>query len=411
MTSKNSKYEFVKNFIGLASVNLLSLIIPIITMPYLSRILGAEQYGIVLLFNSVAVFMMIIMDYSTNITGVRACAECYGDKVKTKDAYDSYQNIRLMLGLVYIPIAVIYCLFYIPAIPMALAIELVVVSCIGYYLSAPWFHQGTSTLSFFSIASISTRIVQVAAIFILIKSPASLDYALRLNAYVFLISGFAVYIFRMTRMGIGEKRNNKFSLSKVRSGFDSFVGDFAPNLYSNIPPLLIGATVSPMVFACYSIAMRLVNIAGSFQTIAARSIYPVIVKGGASLKTIMAINITLSMVPFLAIVFFGNLIIKILLGDGYEQAVTYLSMASFSIILFSISCSFTYGYYFPKKKDALFKKISIISSVVPAIFGYPLMYFYDAYGAVMMFVLARMIFCFLYFYHYRKEERKAAITN
>ncbi|HBA9762166.1 TPA: oligosaccharide flippase family protein, partial [Escherichia coli] len=71
---KKAKNEFVSNLIGLGSVNVLNLIIPIITMPILSRALGGDGYGIVLLFSSVTIFMMIIVDYSVNINGVRDVA-------------------------------------------------------------------------------------------------------------------------------------------------------------------------------------------------------------------------------------------------------------------------------------------------------------------------------------------------
>ncbi|UDQ78777.1 oligosaccharide flippase family protein [Erwinia rhapontici] len=86
------KKEFLRNFAGLASSNLINLLIPLVTMPYLSRVLGSDSYGVVLLFSSVTIFTMIITDYSTNITGVRDCAEALGDHDKIRLVYEKNQN-------------------------------------------------------------------------------------------------------------------------------------------------------------------------------------------------------------------------------------------------------------------------------------------------------------------------------
>lgn len=406
MISRGSKGEFLKNFMGLASSNLINMIIPLLSMPYLSRVLGASSYGEVLIFSSITIFMMIIIDYSTNITGVRDCAESLGDADRLISVYERYQNTRMIMGVLFMPILIIYCFFYIPGVSIALSTEIIVISAVGYYLSAPWYHQGTSTLNVFSAINILCRVIQLLFIFLLVRSEESIDFALRINAYTIFISGVITYLYRRSRGHVHEIIGRRFKSNDIRSGFNAFIGDFSPNLYSNIPPLIIGASISPVIFASYSIAMRLINISGSFQSIAARSIYPIIVKGGAGLRNILIINILLSLIPFLMVVFFGDQIVRMLLGDGYSLASRFLIFGSVSIIFLSISYSFTYGYFFPNRLDAAFRNISMICSVAPAIVGYPLMYYYGAYGAVTMFVIARAMFCVSYFGFYKFNERK-----
>ncbi|WP_455814405.1 lipopolysaccharide biosynthesis protein [Pseudomonas graminis] len=398
------KKEFLSNFAGLASSNLINLLIPLITMPYLSRVLGSDSYGVVLLFSSITIFTMIITDYSTNITGVRDCAEAISDHDKIKKVYETNQNTRLILSFLLLPISVAYIHFYMPGINLYLATELIVVGSIGYYLSAPWFHQGTSSLHVFSAINVTLRILQLFAIFLFIKTPDAFSLVMRFNAYSTLIAGALIFTYRKNKFKISETRTLSLRNNTLKSGANSFIGDFSPNFYSNIPPLIIGANVSPVVFACYSIAIRLINISGNFQTIAARSIYPIIVKGGAGLRNIMIINIIISLVPFLALTFFGSYIVRILLGPGYDLSVEFINIGAVSILLYSVICSYTYGYFFPKKKDLLFRNISIVCSIIPALVGYPLMYHYGAYGAVIMLVIARAMFMILFAYYHKKDS-------
>ncbi|WP_034943063.1 lipopolysaccharide biosynthesis protein [Erwinia oleae] len=401
--------EFLSNFIGLSSINIIGMLIPIITMPYLSRVLGVNGYGTVLLFSTLSIFMLIIIDYSTNITGVRDAAEKKGDKEALNYVYSRYQRIRFLLTLLFIPLSLIYCHFFIPGFSLLFYFEVMVASAVGYYLSAPWFHQGTSTLKFFSLVTVATRILQLLLIFVFVKDHDSVSSAVRLNAYAFLIAGVIMYIYRLHRIKV-KKISNTNSIGKdFKEGLDAFIGEFAPNLYSNIPPLVIGAIVSPMVFACYSIALRIINIAGSFQAIAAKSVYPMVVKGKSTLKALLLINLSLSAIPFIAIILFRKEIIYLFLGQGYELAQKYLLLCSPGIVLYSILCSFSYGFFLPQRLDTHFKRISIISSILPAVVCYPLIQIYHAYGAILMLLMARLLFASLFAYYYFKLKKGSAI--
>ncbi|MCM7526564.1 oligosaccharide flippase family protein [Enterobacter hormaechei] len=396
--------EFLKNFIGLSSINVLGMLIPIITMPFLSRVLGADGYGIVLLFSSLSIFMLVIIDYSTNITGVRDAAGNINDIAELSRIYSKYQRLRLILTLLYIPLALLYCHIYFHNMSLMFCLEVIFVSALGYYLTSPWFHQGTSTLSFFSFSTVSVRIIQVLLMFSLVKDSNDLETVIRLNAYAFLITGVTLYIFRKQRMGIIRVKERTPLINDFKEGFDAFLGEFSPNLYSNIPPLIIGAIVSPVIFACYSIALRIINISGSFQSIAAKSLYPLVVKGTSTMRVLLLINLILSAIPFLAIMFFGNEIIHLLLGSGYELAHAYLIICAPALILYSIICSFSYGFFLPKRLDSYFKKTSLFSSIIPAIIGYPLMHQYQVYGALIMLLIARGLFVIMFVYYYLKVK-------
>lgn len=128
--------EFLKNFIGLSSINVLGMLIPIITMPFLSRVLGADGYGIVLLFSSLSIFMLVIIDYSTNITGVRDAAGNINDIAELSRIYSKYQRLRLILTLLYIPLALLYCHIYFHNMSLMFCLEVIFVSALGYYLTS-----------------------------------------------------------------------------------------------------------------------------------------------------------------------------------------------------------------------------------------------------------------------------------
>ncbi|SUB83912.1 Putative O-antigen transporter [Pragia fontium] len=403
---KLSKYkETVSNFMGLSSINIFNLLVTLITMPYLSRVLGPECYGIYFIYIAASTFSIILTDYSTNITGVRdvALAQNKSDQQKI---YSYTQSIRFVFGFFSLVIFTVYTLYSTSNQTVLFVLSYYIISIFGYYLTAPWFHQGTSNMKFLALSTLIARIVQISTIFLFVKSTDDLSYAIMSNALVFIITGIVISIYRYKRIGVKESINFTHTLGKIRSGFDSFIGDFSPNLYSNIPLLIIGAFTTPAIYASYSIAMRLVGIAGSIQLMLSKAAYPVIVKGKGTLKALLLMNVLLSLPPIIAIILFGDALVNIFLGPGYTNSSLYLTYLSMGILFNGILSSFSYGYFLARGLDREFRNISLFVSVLSAIFGYVMIYFFSVVGAIIMFVFARFLFAICYFIIYRKIESK-----
>ncbi|WP_159565624.1 oligosaccharide flippase family protein [Budvicia diplopodorum] len=402
----SSRYkEVLSNFLGLSSINMLSLLVTLITMPYLSRVLGPECYGTYFIYFTASAFAIIVTDYSTNITGVRDAALTKNNH-QLQTIYSYTQSVRFIFGILSFVIFSSYTLCVTGDRNVLFVLSYYFISLFGYYLTAPWFHQGTSNMIFLALSSLIARIIQIATLFFLVKSPNDLAYAIMSNALVFIVTGIIIFIYRHTRMGIKEEVRFTNSLDKIKSGFDSFIGDFAPNLYSNIPLLIIGALTTPAIYASYSIAMRLTGIAGSIQIMLSKAAYPVIVKGNGTLKLLLLLNIILSLPPIAAIVFFGDFLVNIFLGPGYSDAVLYLIYLSAGILFNGILNAFSYGYFLANGLDRTFRNISLFVSVFSALFGYLMIYFFGVVGSLVMLVFARFLFVICYFVVYRTTQKR-----
>ncbi|YCI30613.1 oligosaccharide flippase family protein [Erwinia sp. PK3-005] len=402
----SSKRSIISSFIGLSSINVLNIIIPIITMPYLSRVLTPSGYGIFLLFSSIYIFIFILIDYSSNIYAVREIAGII-DKNKEQEIYTSIQSVRLFFSVISFFLGVVYIITtQSDNISFPFLVLNIFVTVIGYYLTAPWYHQGKQDMMILAVSSFIARALQLIVIFYLVKSTDDLKIAVISTSLVFFITGIISYLYRRYRTGIKEKIKVKTIYPNLKLGFDSFIGDFAPNLYSNLPPLLIGLFTSPALFANYSLSMRLVNIAGSFQLMLAKAIYPSVVRGDFSLGRMTLINTLTGFIPVIFIFLFGSEIINIFLGQGYADVALYLKYLSPSILFASLLYSLSYGYFFPNKLDGKFRNISLLVSVISAIVGYFLIYKIGIIGAIIMFIMARFLFVIFYTYNFIKLNKK-----
>lgn len=375
-------------------------------MPYLSRVLTPSGYGIFLLFSSIYIFAFILIDYSSNIYAVREIAGVV-EKEKEQKIYARVQSVRFFFSIISFFLSLAYIsLTQTNSINISFLVLNVFMAIVGYYLTAPWYHQGKQDMTILAVSSLVARSLQLIIIYFLVKSVDDLDIAIVSISLVFLVTGTFSYLFRRCRKGIKEKVSLKNIYPDLKSGFDSFIGDFAPNLYSNLPPLLIGLFTSPALFANYSLSMRLINIAGSFQLMLAKAIYPSVVKGDFSLGNMALINVISGAFPVILILLLGDAIINVFLGSGYSDVALYLKYLSPSIIFASLLYSLSYGYFFPKKLDGLFRNISLLVSAISAVIGYLLIYKVGVIGAIIMFIMARFLFVVFYSYNFFKLNKK-----
>ena len=76
----NEKKIIAKNYVALLFIQGANFILPLIILPYLVRTLGSEKYGLVMVAQSVALFLTIIVDFGFNISATREVANLKNDK-------------------------------------------------------------------------------------------------------------------------------------------------------------------------------------------------------------------------------------------------------------------------------------------------------------------------------------------
>lgn len=401
-----TKNKLLSNIYGLSSINIINILVPLIMMPYLSRTVGADGYGVFFIFTSAISFALIVMDYSVNITGVREVAQSPAGMWQR--IYTQNQSVRFCLCFFSVVACTLYTVVFAEGYndKLVFTFAIYAITLSGYYMSTPWFFHGVSDMKVIAVSSLLTRLLQLIFVLFFIKSKKDLDILILSNALSYFSTGVVASLYRKVRYKLKERLEINEAKNGFISGVNSFIGDFAPNLYSNIPQLIIGAIVPPSVFAAYSIAMRLINIAGSFQVIMCKSFYPLMSSGELSLKNLLYINIFLSVMAATFIYFFGLPLIVFLFGNEMSQAYYYLLPLAVSMIFAGVLWSFSYGYFLPNRLDKEFRNISVIASVLSAVVGYFMIYAYGAYGAIAMFVFARLLFACLYTFKYVSRLRK-----
>ena len=97
---KDDKKRLFSNFASLSVMQTLSFILPLLTMPYLVRILGLEKYGLVIFGQAFAVFFNILVDFGFNLSATREVSIYREDEEILTQIFSSVMTLKFLLIIV-----------------------------------------------------------------------------------------------------------------------------------------------------------------------------------------------------------------------------------------------------------------------------------------------------------------------
>ena len=133
-----------ENFLSLSLLQAANYILPLITLPYLIRVLGAEKYGLVIFAQAFTHYFIILTDYGFDLSATRDISIHRDDKAKVADIFNSVLLIKFSImsaGFICFLILVFSFQRFSEEWPVFLLSYGVV---LGNFLFPLWFFQGWS---------------------------------------------------------------------------------------------------------------------------------------------------------------------------------------------------------------------------------------------------------------------------
>ena len=246
--------KVLKNYAYNLSYQLLVIILPIITTPYVTRVFSSNDLGTYGYFNSIVTYFILLATLGVANYGTK---EISGHR---KDIQKNFWGIyTLQLGATFVSILlyVLLCLA-LPSMqnPVAYILGL---SLVSKGLDISWLFQGLEDFRKITVRNITVKLVGVISIFLFVKS------ANDLYLYVFLLTIFELLgqlsMWLPAREFIGKAR---FDMAYVRVHLKPVILLFLPqiaiSLYVTLDRTMLGALASTKDVGIYDQALKLVNI-------------------------------------------------------------------------------------------------------------------------------------------------------
>jgi PST family polysaccharide transporter len=170
------KNSFFKNFLSLSFSQVINFLAPLITAPYVIRIVGIKNYGSISIALSIVTFFMLFADYGFNLTATRDVSLNRNDKEELSKVFYriTYAKV-LILGLVLMIYLILidYSPYFENNKHLFLLSSTII---IGNAFLPTWFFQGMENMRMITILTLFTRASSVFLTFLLIRDEA--DYIL-----------------------------------------------------------------------------------------------------------------------------------------------------------------------------------------------------------------------------------------
>lgn len=387
----NDARVLLENFISLSSLQLISMFLPLVTLPYVLRVLGFEKYGVIVLATSLIAYFTSLTDYSFKITATRDIAIFRHSPKKVNLIYSKVLLVKSIFLLMSFTFITLVTLFYLPFYEERFIIFLTSFMLLGYSIFPEWFFQGIEKMKYITILNVGVKIFFTACVFLFIKNEQDYWIYPFLQSSGFVVAGFiGQYI-------LIKKYNVKLILLKpkriinaISSNFPIFINQFFPTLYNNTSTFLLGILTTPGIVGVYDAIKKIVDLAITLIGILSRVFFPYLNRKRGSFNSYKTLMLcTGSILSVLCMVSYQFIFWYLNINDA--NAFSVLFTLAIGIVGFTVYDVFGINYFIIRRQDNLVMKNTIIVSIIGLILAFPLIQFWGILGAAINLSLARVL--------------------
>lgn len=388
---------------------------PLITTPFLARVLGAESTGRVDFAISVVSYFVALASLGIPNYGIRVCAEAMGDKAKLSKSVQELLVCNIVSMLISY-VAYLVLIFSISKFKNDITVFLLVSILIPLRACGiDWFYQGIEQYDYITIRTIIVRCISTLMIFIAIRSPG--DYLWYAVSSIILDAGASICNIYNLRKYVSFKRQNNYDIKKhIRPILMFFTASIAISIYHQMDATMIGLFKDSEETGYYEFGVKAVRVLFSLligiTTVAIPRVVGYIHNENVEKEIILRqkgsqLMYILSMPIVVFLVSFGKDIVLFLFGEGYEVSATVFRVAAVIILPVAFSNYLSNFLLLPHGKEKQ-RAVSVnIGLVVNLILNVLLIPKYGAVGATIATVFTELsvtICLFIFSRNYLKSS-------
>ena len=318
--------KIAQNTIALYAMNIAKMIMPLVTLPYLTRVLSKDCYGVVAYVKAVMQYMQLFVDFGFLYSGVKDIVAVRDDARRLGEETGNIFVAKILLG----GMAGCVLLVLIPLIPILranaiytlLSFAVVFLTCFLF----DHFFRGIERMHVITIRFVVMKSIAAALTFVFVKSDADIVWISLLDILGTLVA-IAFIVIELKRLDVRLRMTGlKTVIVKIRDSAVYFVSDVATTVFGALNTLVIGICLSESDVASWSLCMQLVGAVQAMYTPLTNGVYPAMVKT----KSIRIIKNLIKI--FLPIVIAGcaftfvtaDWVVRIVGGSNYADVATLL---------------------------------------------------------------------------------------
>ncbi len=379
------------NFSWLLLLQVAGYVFPLITLPYLARVVGVDGIGKIAFASSIIIWIQTFADWGFNFTATRDVARNRDDISKVSQIFSNVLWSRCILTLIGF-IVLLILIYIVPSFRENSKVILVTFLMIPGHICYPdWFFQAIEKMKYTTMLNLLSKLLFTVAVFVFVKD--SDDYILQplFISFGFVLSGiFAIVI--IYKWGVKLCRPSyREIVDTIKGSVDVFLNNLMPNLYNSFSSILLGVYGGSISTGLYSAGSKFVDISQQFIGIMSRAFFPFLSRKLEKHSFYRKINLTLAMIMAAVLFVLAPFIINLFYGQEFAKSVTLLRILSISIPFLALVNIYGTNYLILVNREKNLRQVTMYVSLFGFLIAFPLVYFFDYVGAAINVCLTRTL--------------------
>lgn len=422
----NDKKKLARNIIFNTFYQILTIITPLVTAPYLSRILDNDGVGIYSYTNSLVAYFTMFAALGTASYGNRTIALCRDSKKEYSKSFWEIELITVFTTTAMLAGWVLLASLYIEYRVYLFVLSLTLIATL---FDISWFYSGMERYEFSIAINSFFKLISIVLILTLVKSKSDLWIYLLIHGGSLLLGNMSMWIF-LPKFLCKAKPEFGCLKTHLKNTLVYFLPTIATSIYTVLDKTLIGVLIQGEISVeenGVEIVKKLADVENGYYEQANKILS--LIKGVAflSINGVMESrvsylfgrgdhegikriqNLTLSITSFLSIgatfglIGIAKTFVPLFFGDQYDKTVTLIYILAPIICVICLSNVLGAIYYTPFGKRRQSTGYLLIGSITNLILNVPLILLFKSIGAAIASLIAESIIAILYFMFSRKE--------
>lgn len=413
LTNTEEKKQLLSNFFYLGLLQGSNYILPLLTLPYLVRTLGAENFGLIAFSSAMMIYFTLISDYGFNLSATRQISINRDSKESVRKIFSAVMTIKLSLMIASFVLLVIL-LMTIPILRDYWELYLINFGVVlGQTLFPLWLFQGLEKMKYVTYLNILSKSVFALSVFVFVEDKSDLLLPPLFSSIGFILSGLISLLLVNKQLGIYYTYSSFGDLWKCLSdGWHTFISSISTSLYTATITVILGFMTNPTTVGYYAGAEKIIQAVRGLYVPVSQGIYPMISKkihlnkaqGIAFVKKITLVVSLVMLFMSLLLYVFAHEIVMLVLGSEFLESVILLKIMSFIPLIIVLSNMFGIQMMLPLGHNKEFGRIIVAAAFIGLALSVFLIELYSDVGAALT-VLITETFVTIAMLMYLKKEK------
>ena len=387
-----------KNFLYSSILTTANYLFPLLTFPYVSRVLGVTNVGIVNFIDSIIYYFILMSMMGIGVVGIREVAKSKGNQEQLNQTYSGLFWLNTSTTTIALVILLVFTvcndkLYYHWQMMLIGALKLVM-----NYMLIEWLYKGLEEFKYVTIRTLIVKTLYVMSVFIFVRNQN--DYPIYYFLSVMMIVLNSVINLIYSRHYVSLQWSNFNMTCHVKSFFILGIYSLLTSMYTSINISWLGFVSGETEVGYYTTASKLYKIIIALFTAFTGVMLPrmssLLAEGKMNEfreKLAKANNIlfTFSIPLIVFTVIYAPFIINVIAGPGYEGAVMPMRLIMPLMLVIGYEQILIVQALMPLKKDNAILRNSIAGAITGLLLNLLLVSSYASIGASLVWVGSELV--------------------